>query len=309
MAKEIREIIAHQEEELKSRRGYDRERELKLDVLRLLGIEVCYAENIGALPSSLPQFSRATELDQARTETTEPLVTDKERLMAGLGLTSEQVACHPNEVNDKTKAYLGALLNFNDRHVMVPVFKKIGHLDHIYTDYPEGWVPVWNRVIGGKKPTELEDVLDRAEIYVGSLARSMMMSHEFTTLDKPETVRLVMLSVFDMGFQTGATTAQIIGTENDVDELGNPAPFNKGRMTELGLELCLPELAIYQRIADHNQEVNASYCIAMKPITDSSGFPNFFRLVRQGGLWLRTNLAQPYHLWNPEDQLVFSHRK
>ncbi|MFI5205361.1 MAG: hypothetical protein ACHQVK_00305, partial [Candidatus Paceibacterales bacterium] len=104
-----------------------------------------------------------------------------------------------------------------------------------------------------------------------------------------------------------ATTAQILGTKDDVDEQGSPAPFTKGRITELGFELCPPEVGVYQRLIDRNQEMNTAYWIAMKPMSASDGYPHVFKLARhRGGLWLDDDWAVPGIRWGPEGRLVIS---
>lgn len=171
----------------------------------------------------------------------------------------------------------------------------------------EKQISSWDLGIGGKNPSELEKLLKDAKIETGSFARSMIRNSEFTTLPEPTTIRLGMLSVADMGFEGVATTAQILGTKEDIDEQGNTAPFTKGRIAELGFELCPPEVAVYQRLHDKNQEMNTAYWIAMKPIADSDGDPDVFGLGRNAlGLWLLDDWASPDSRWLPGNRLVVS---
>lgn len=246
MAVEAREIIGFQEEQL--RQSKDKLKDIKLGALNLIRVGVDYAEKIGALPHSLPQFSKTAILDQARSEsqTTEAASLEKQ-------------------------------------------------------------IPQWDLRTEGKSPSELERMLKNAKVETGSYARSMIRSQEFTILPEPTPIRLGMLSVADMGFEGVATTAQILGTKEDVDEHGNAAPFTKGRITELGFELCPPEVGVYQRLHDKNQELNTAYWIAMKPIAGSDGHPRVFELGRDGlGLWLYDDWARPGRRWRPGRRLVVS---
>lgn len=164
-------------------------------------------------------------------------------------------------------------------------------------------------VIGGKSPQQLEGEVDRlGEVLLD--ARYILRHRKFTTLQLPRPIDLVWLRVQDLVFPKGATTVEIFGRENDVNEHGNPAPFTKGRMTELGLGFCPAEVGPHQRLADKDQPMNTWYYIAMEPITDRRGSPDVFELGHDGhGLWLRGLWADPDYGWSPEALFVFSPRK
>lgn len=161
-------------------------------------------------------------------------------------------------------------------------------------------------VIGGRSSSKLEKFID-GKFNMANSARSMVKNNEFTTLPKQEGRWFITLSNSELGLANCVTTVQLLGTNDDVDNQGNPAPFTKGKGQGLGLELCLPEVGVYQRAADQEQPLGDAYWIAMKPISDSGGFPSVFGLERlRGSSWLRGGLAFPGHRWDPQDRLVWA---
>lgn len=122
----------------------------------------------------------------------------------------------------------------------------------------------------------------------------------------PMTVKTVRLRVIDLGFSEGATTKEIIGTENDVDQYGHSAPFTAGRGTNLGLELCLPEVGPRLRLAYNDQPLDERLYVAMKPIESSDGEPRIFVLEHSAkGLSLDAARARPDDRWPPSDVFIF----
>lgn len=269
MAKEAREIIAFSENQIGQRAKL---KELKLGALHMARVAVDYAEKIGALPASLPQFSRATLIQEqeespasqppllATVETPVFNIASYEQIISRLRITPEQFAQRSR--------------------------------------YME---------IGGRNASELEKFIE-GKSEVGDYVRSMVRNQdEFTTLPQPDGRWFITLSNTELGIDNWVTTAQLLGTKEDVDKQGNPAHFSKGIGQGLGLELCLPEAGIYQRAADQGQPLSDVYWMAMKPITDSGGNPNVFRLERgEGGLWLNGRWAFPGHRWDPQSRLVWA---
>lgn len=313
MAKEIRDIIRFQEQQVQG--GRDRLKEVRLGALHIIDLAIDHAERLGALPSSLPQFSRAAGLTQPGVE--QPAaITPLERIQADLGLTPEQVASDPSQITEGTRAYVGSFVHQDGQGRIIPIFEALKSVDQIYT--AEGReIPRWSLKVGGKSVSELGMLLDEAKTrqpktIVSKYAESMFRNPDFAESLVSEEVQidLVMPNVQDLGFPRGATTAEIIGRENDTDKHGSPASFTKGRMTALGLYPCPREVGVFQRRADVNQEMNTWYWIAMKPIADSAGHPGVFELVRSGScLWLGDRWADPGSRWRPGGRLAFSFRK
>ncbi len=218
------------------------------------------------------------------------------------GCDRNQIARSINDVRSDTKVYVGK--------PVLALFDLLqqSKIEYIYTSFPEGRIRKEKNGIGGKKANQLEKELGQAGIN-WSGAKDILRSPDFTTLETPEVIETIRLRVQDLGFDGIATTAQIFGTKDDVDEHGKPAPFTKGRMTELGLEFCPPEVGVYQRLKDTNQPLGEWYYIVMKPIADSDVYPHVFLLERRGdGLWLRDFWVLPDNRWGPGHEFVFSLR-
>lgn len=223
--------------------------------------------------------------------------------------TKEQIAKNPDEINENTKAYVGSF--------KLEIFDLIQqyNIEHIYTSFPEGKIPKEHFNIGGTpKPILIKEILDQYQ--TSNYSRDMMDSDEFTVLENPKPIDIVKLKVRDLfGDEESHTTAEIMGTINDKDENGNPAPFTGGIMTKLGLELCPaetgPHLCMkYQGVFHREQPMNEWFSIAMKPIADRNGNPYVFDLYDYwDGLCLDNDWARPDDEWSPDDEIVFGLRK
>lgn len=119
-------------------------------------------------------------------------------------------------------------------------------------------------------------------------------------------LRLVRLSVADLGHPQGATTGDIIGTQNDLDRDGRPAPFTAGSGCRLGLALCPPDAGPSLRLEYEDQPLGERLHIAMKPITSSDGEPRIF-VVERGAedMALDAVRARPDDRWDPTDIFIF----
>ena len=122
----------------------------------------------------------------------------------------------------------------------------------------------------------------------------------------PIQMEIIILRVSDLGFSGGATTREIIGTENDADQYGNSAPFTGGRGQQLGLKLCPPEVAPNYRLQYRDQPLGERLFIAMKPISSRDGEPSIFVLGHDAdGLSLYAARARPSDKWLPNDKIMF----
>ncbi len=176
----------------------------------------------------------------------------------------------------------------------------------------EGKIRIEPWTMGGKDGKTLLGGLAIRGRKIGSYARSMVESSEFTTLPEPTTIEVGLLKAGDLGIKKDyPTTADIIGTKDDVDEQGNSAPFTKGKINELGLELLPAEALIHHLIENGDKLQKGEWIIAgMKPIADSVGGPGVFGVARDGDeVWLNDNWAYPDFKWNPDDQFAFGVRK
>src|SRR3989344_2000458 len=163
--------------------------------------------------------------------------------------------------------------------------------------------------MGGKDPQRLLKEVDKLKIAgrkveIGSYARGMAESTEFEYLPERAPVDLVTAEVRDLTSTPNPTTAELIGTEKDTDEQGNPAPFTRGLMTKLDLNFVPHETAFEYLLQNGSKlQVGDVRWMAMRPITGSDGNPRVFALARdENGAWLRSTWANPVHRWHPEDR-------
>ncbi len=218
--------------------------------------------------------------------------------------SDSQIARSSDQINESTKAYVGKL--------EPGIFDHLPEgIEHVYTKFPEGRIRRRSIEIGGKTTEELKTLITTQghKFDPNSFAQRMMDSEDFQRsiriedpeepdykkwkLKPREEIKLVRLTVADLGFPNGATTQQI---------------FN--RATELGLDLCPPEVGPYYRLQYIDQPMGEWVRIGMKPIAASDGIERVFRLGPDGvESWLRSYWARPDDLWDAGRQFVFSLRK
>ncbi|MDP1689369.1 MAG: hypothetical protein Q8L47_04585 [bacterium] len=200
--------------------------------------------------------------------------------------TKEQIAYVPNQINEKTCAYVGQL--------EPGIFQKLPeNLEHVYTSFPDKKIHRENIEIGGKSADQLISELEAAGIKISDYAKLMLRNREFVPGKKPEEATLIRLTVADLGFKSIATTDQI---------------YERAQI--LGLELCPADTGPNYRLKYKNQPLNEWIHMGMKQITGSGGSPSVFSLGRNdGGLWLSDDWAEPRNEWVPRYSFVFRLRK
>lgn len=229
------------------------------------------------------------------------------------GFSAEHYAYAPKQITESTKVYAGSLVHLDDSRRIIPIFDSLKTVQTHAIGGEE--IPHWTRRVGGTEFSILKSLLSSAEpeINIGIFARGMFESPAFaeSLVSKHVELDLVMPRVRDLGFPKGATTGEIIGTENDKDENNKPAPFTKGRMTELGLDLCPPEVAVKQILADRSLQIGNQYWFAMKPMNAYDGKRKaVFGLQRDNyALWLYDHMADLNDRWFPSLKLAFTFRK
>ena len=119
----------------------------------------------------------------------------------------------------------------------------------------------------------------------------------------------VRLRVVDLGFATGALTREIMGSVEDRDVFGHAAPFTGGRCTQLGLDLCPPQVGPELRLQYSEQPLGERVFVAMKPINASDGEPRIFVIEHNAnGMSLDAVRARPGDEWPPDAIFVFCAR-
>ncbi|OGH22292.1 MAG: hypothetical protein A3F31_02655 [Candidatus Levybacteria bacterium RIFCSPHIGHO2_12_FULL_38_12] len=203
-----------------------------------------------------------------------------------LGCEKAQIAKSVKEINPQTRGYIGPL-----EPGIFDILTRY-NIDQVYTSFPEEKIRIEDLAIGGRPKEQLQEDLKERNIQTSSYVDDMIKSRDFTTLSNPETIKTAKLKVQDLGLDGSSTTDQIYAKAN-----------------ELGLDLCLPEVAVYQRLKDTNQPLGEWYFMAMKQIAGRN--PPVFYLGRNedGGACLYDYFTLPDDRWSPDDEFVFSLRK
>lgn len=150
--------------------------------------------------------------------------------------------------------------------------------------------PIWRTLqIGGKTKDQLIAEIEAAGMKIYDYARSMLAKEAFTTSPSPIEIRLVRVTVAELGFKKGATTKNVWK-----------------RAQDLGLTLCPAEVGPHLRLADAEQVNGEWYWIGMETIADAGGYPCVFKVEHDdGGRWLLGDVARPGDHWDAGDRLVF----
>jgi hypothetical protein len=156
--------------------------------------------------------------------------------------------------------------------------------------------------IGGLSKAELLKQLQSKAVLLNESADKLFASELFTTAETCRSWTTIELSVRDLGFPQGATTAEIYA-----------------QAAALGLGLCPLELGPHFRLRyqdqpegywgqpiRRHQAPSGSITIASEELTPDDDFPKGFYIRRiKGQLWLRGYRAGPKHMWEADDHLLF----
>lgn len=156
--------------------------------------------------------------------------------------------------------------------------------------------------VGGFTKSQLIQNLQQHSILMNESAERLFADDNFTTSDLIYSVKTVELTVNDLGFPAGATTAQIFE-----------------RAYEVGLNLCPLELGPHLRLQYLDQPEGylgkpsfqhrapyGSITIASEILTEDEDFPKGFYIRRiESVLWLRGYCAGHHHVWSPDDHFMF----
>jgi hypothetical protein len=153
--------------------------------------------------------------------------------------------------------------------------------------------PIWKIVsLGTQKSVEdLTKALTSNGFRISDWAAQILKKIPLATAETE--IELVNVSVSDLGFERGATRAQICA-----------------RAAEYGLGLVPAEVGPQLRLQYADQPFGEWLLMAMEPITDSGGRLSVFRVERdEDGQWLYTFYGSPGLEWNPGNRWVFARRK
>jgi len=123
--------------------------------------------------------------------------------------------------------------------------------------------------------------------------------------EKSGSTRVVILQVDQLGFAEGATTAEIIGAEEDLDEQGRSTPFSSGRAKFLGLALCASDFAV-EAATKLDVPPGEVWYFGMRPVHGPDGEPAILALNHTSGKKVLDGAhARPNDKWSPSCKFVF----
>ncbi|MBU1083275.1 hypothetical protein KKE14_02455 [Patescibacteria group bacterium] len=135
--------------------------------------------------------------------------------------------------------------------------------------------------------------LKEAGFRVGNWANDMIKKPAFKITNEPTDVELVLVTVAELGFPSGATQKDIYG-----------------KAPSMGLQLCPPEVGPALRLDYQDQPPIEYILIGMEPIADSYGGLKVFNVSHVGSdPWLDTYCADPDYHWSSVFRFVFVRRK
>ena len=154
---------------------------------------------------------------------------------------------------------------------------------------------IWKTIRIGvhKNADEYREAIKDAGGKIGDWANDIM-STAFTVVDQqPTFLTLVLVTVAELGYEKGATLADICK-----------------RAIGLGLELCPAEVGPALRLQYMDQPNDEWMIIGMEPIAASRSHLEVFYVDRDGdGLWLDASHSYPDYLWSGYHRFVFVRRK
>lgn len=165
-------------------------------------------------------------------------------------------------------------------------------------------IPTYTIEIVGKTKDQLIQEIEARNINIDNPAKKLLENKNFNISREAKNITLVKLKLKDLGLRPNATTAEIIGTEDDVDENRKPAPFTRGIMTKYGLYLCPDEVALYLALQKQEKSGTENVSVGTEPI-DGEIF-EIYRDSENDRVDLHTRNAQPKDEWSTGNTWIFS---
>jgi hypothetical protein len=168
--------------------------------------------------------------------------------------------------------------------------------------YPDCPLVARTVTLGGMSKAELLAGFQSRGIQLNEAGRTLFAHGKFTTSPASFSLATVELAVANLGYERGATFAQI-----------------KARAAELGLMMCPLELGPHLRLhlldqpeghlgqpPSKHRAPPGSITVASDPLSDDYETPKGFYLRRiEGVLWLRGYWSAPDDIRSLDDRLVF----
>ena len=150
---------------------------------------------------------------------------------------------------------------------------------------------VFQAVTIGKSPVKsgFTGTLKARGMVLGDWAYDVLRNRRVTIANTESRVKLVKISIEDLGFNKGASLYKIYR-----------------RAKELGLQLCPAEVGPRLRLQYTNQPLDEWLVIAMEGIKSSDDGLGLFMVGRGGmGLWLLGCNGDPDAIWNKNAHFLF----
>jgi hypothetical protein len=156
--------------------------------------------------------------------------------------------------------------------------------------------------IGGTTKSELLAALRGRGVQLNEAAEALFADERFTVLEGARVVEIAAVSVGELGFDAGATYAELIARAREREWVQCPLELGP----RLRLELVEPSV---DDEPGSGKAPRGAITVASAPLDDSDETPKGFYLRRVGGVaWLRGYWSWAGHVFVPEDVFVFARR-
>ncbi len=155
---------------------------------------------------------------------------------------------------------------------------------------PWTFLQIWKIVELGTNghPHDLRKHVLLNGVFIGKESSDIL--EKVTMSPRVTEVRVVRLTVAELGFEKGATASQIYR-----------------RAIQVGLKLCPSEVGPQLRLQYKDQPRNEHLHVAMEPLLNHGGNCRIFRLSSDvDGLWLRTDQGEPFTYWVSDSIWIFA---
>ncbi len=152
--------------------------------------------------------------------------------------------------------------------------------------------PTWKTITLGafQDVKSLTEALEKNGFRVSDWASGILGQPAFTMAAEKTKVKLVKITVAELGFSEGATYGEICD-----------------KAQESGFHLCPAETGPQLRLQYGDQPYGEWLTVAMEPIADSDGRPSVFRVGRGvGDRWLASDWTDSDDFWRADAQFVFA---
>lgn len=207
------------------------------------------------------------------------------RIVKGIEIQSQEFAFSKEEINEKTKVYIG------------PLYPNISkelpdNIEHIFTKFPEGEIYIKEIEIPqkSKTPDEHEQELKERGIQILDWGHDILKGADLKE-GTGQKIKLFIVSNESLGFPAGATRQE---SKEKAKELGFAT---KTLPAIVGIEL---------RKQYQNQPLEEYILVDMEAIPGRDGSPRVFAVDRRsGGLWLDGDDGEADDGWGSDDRWAF----